>query len=56
MDAYEEWLGRVFDAANWTSDGGSLRDIAPSPSAALIDSLLHLRRERRELEARLNKR
>jgi len=50
--ARQEWLGEVFDAFNWQQSGASIRDVVPEPSQALIDAVLHVRRERDALSAR----
>jgi hypothetical protein len=45
----EDWIGVVFDAANWVADGRPLRDLVDEPTDALREAVLVVRREAAKL-------
>jgi len=51
-EARREWIGEAWDAWEWVRMGGSVRDVIPRPTHALLDLVLHLEREAHALDAR----
>lgn len=55
-EAREDWLGTVFDAANWVADGRPLKDFVDEPTDALRQAVLVVRSEAAKMHEAKNPR